>query len=387
MEALDYAESFKLVNDYSEKVFQLSEFLFKSCGSKQRVYIYGASSSGMLAHAAAHFLGWEVLGFIDANMEKTEEERSYMKNYRYSKPNSFFGHIVYHPAEAKEKADVLLIAASPVHKDAIIHQLPDALMDTNIISIYNCHSTEHKEHPKRHGLIFAANKAASQFIYKIANRLALISGDNIISATNARNAKKFALQTASQRPSLVTDLGMNFTYLKELNSIHCCSRSAFIARDPRDIFISFYYSIRHSHSLNPSIDYLRRQYNDLDELDGLWKTIELFEDNVAPSLRFWAQYHNQYHKVFYYEDMLKNYEGFFSSLFDFLNFKTSPATIKKALDEINFYTLSGRKSGVENTLSHYRKGVSGDWKNKFPEGLKEEFMQRYGDICIQLGYS
>jgi hypothetical protein len=46
----------------------------------------------------------------------------------------------------------------------------------------------------------------------------------------------------------------------------------------------------------------------------------------------------------------------------------------------------GRKRGVEDTTSHYRKGVAGDWVNHFTPEHAEGFVARFGDLLIRLGY-
>jgi len=46
----------------------------------------------------------------------------------------------------------------------------------------------------------------------------------------------------------------------------------------------------------------------------------------------------------------------------------------------------GRQRGIENTKSHYRKGVAGDWKNWFTPDLKDAFKQRYPGLLEKLQY-
>lgn len=46
----------------------------------------------------------------------------------------------------------------------------------------------------------------------------------------------------------------------------------------------------------------------------------------------------------------------------------------------------GRKPGEEETTSHYRKGIVGDWKNYFTEEHKALFKEVAGEQLIKLGY-
>jgi hypothetical protein len=47
---------------------------------------------------------------------------------------------------------------------------------------------------------------------------------------------------------------------------------------------------------------------------------------------------------------------------------------------------AGRARGTEDVSSHYRKGVSGDWKNYFTREHAESFEEQFGDLLRQLGY-
>jgi hypothetical protein len=46
----------------------------------------------------------------------------------------------------------------------------------------------------------------------------------------------------------------------------------------------------------------------------------------------------------------------------------------------------GRRAGAEDTHSHYRKGVAGDWVNHFTPAHSEAFKERFGDLVVKLGY-
>ncbi len=53
----------------------------------------------------------------------------------------------------------------------------------------------------------------------------------------------------------------------------------------------------------------------------------------------------------------------------------------------NFKRLAGgREQGKEDTQSHFRKGVAGDWQNTFTLPVKDRFKELYGDLLIRLGY-
>ena len=46
----------------------------------------------------------------------------------------------------------------------------------------------------------------------------------------------------------------------------------------------------------------------------------------------------------------------------------------------------GRSKGQEDTGSHYRRGVGGDWVNHFEPEHVARFKERHGDLLLKLGY-
>jgi hypothetical protein len=47
----------------------------------------------------------------------------------------------------------------------------------------------------------------------------------------------------------------------------------------------------------------------------------------------------------------------------------------------------GRRAGQEDTASHYRKGVAGDWVDHFTPVHVEAFQERFGGLLDRLGYA
>jgi hypothetical protein len=47
----------------------------------------------------------------------------------------------------------------------------------------------------------------------------------------------------------------------------------------------------------------------------------------------------------------------------------------------------GRRAGAEDTKSHYRKGVAGDWVNHFTPPVSKAFEERFNGLPQQLGYA
>jgi len=114
-----------------------------------------------------------------------------------------------------------------------------------------------------------------------------------------------------------------------------------VTRDPRDICISLYFSMKKSHAGNfTRIKRLRRVLNKLNTAEGIEAVIE----NEMPSI----------------------VDGFTSWLDADIN--------------------GGRSQGKEDDSHHYRKGVHGDWKNHFTDELYELFLSKFEKQIVALGY-
>ncbi len=56
-------------------------------------------------------------------------------------------------------------------------------------------------------------------------------------------------------------------------------------------------------------------------------------------------------------------------------------------DQNSFKKITGgRNQGVEDQNAHYRKGISGDWRNYFDESLITYFREVTRDLLEVLGY-
>jgi hypothetical protein len=47
---------------------------------------------------------------------------------------------------------------------------------------------------------------------------------------------------------------------------------------------------------------------------------------------------------------------------------------------------AARKPGQENTTSHFRKGIVGDWRNHFKETHIQRFKELAGEALMEWGY-
>ena len=214
-------------------------------------------------------------------------------------------------------------------------------------------------------------------------------------------------------------LNSDYKYVKQINIPY---RGVQMIRDPRDIIVSSYFSHLHSHSTDgwPELEKHRKELKKLDEKEGLLATIEFMKKMPTngydlPIFDFMRNWNYQDENILHlrYEDFSKNsykslskmlrWYGLMPNLVELLKHRMNPEDtpyirgfkakrypkeeLKKVIKEHSFKSVSGgRKPGQENTKSHYRKGVAGDWKNHFDKDITNEFKKTYGDIVSFLGY-
>ena len=205
-----------------------------------------------------------------------------------------------------------------------------------------------------------------------------------------------------------------------------------IIRDPRDIAVSAYFSHLKSHSTHgwPELGLHRRKLETLSTEEGLLADMEFckrlptdsHETRLYQSMFEWDYTQPNVMEV-RYEDMVQDPAQFMTNIFHFFgwiddsSFDRSESIgyklrvlINMALVKYRFPWLFKRKSittqtarsiivkhnfakktkgrlpGQENPSHHYRKGVSGDWKNHFTEKHKKYFKENFNDLLIKLGY-
>lgn len=167
-------------------------------------------------------------------------------------------------------------------------------------------------------------------------------------------------------------------------------RTFFIQRDPRDIVVSWYFSVKNSHSPIGLVPKFRDELNGLSLSDGLKYSIDKLEERgIFHVQRSWMDISEDYEniKIFRYEDFAPDNYSFLKNLFDYLEIVMPEREFDALYDRHRFEEYSGdRKRGVENMKSHYRKGKPGDWINYFDSSIMAYFRQVTEDFLEILGY-
>ena len=166
-------------------------------------------------------------------------------------------------------------------------------------------------------------------------------------------------------------------------------KTFFVTRDPRDLAISFYFSTKYSHDLIAYIPKMRKELEALNMKDGLKYAINALEEiGVFEAQRSWANIDDEQHKIFRYEDLANDNRTFLRQLFSYLDVEISAEKFEVLYSRHSFEShTKGRSQGEEDISSHYRKGISGEWKEYFDKDVMKHFRSVTGDLVETLGYA
>jgi lipopolysaccharide transport system ATP-binding protein len=163
------------------------------------------------------------------------------------------------------------------------------------------------------------------------------------------------------------------------------SKYFIILRDPRDILVSGYYSLRFSHVSIPGIAEQRQELQTVTQDDGMLRTMDSL---VRPCVEIALSWVKTGAKWIRYEELLTNDVGLLSqALLVDCGLPINMKALEDAVLACRFEKFSGgRKPGQEDINSHFRKGVAGDWKNQFSPHIKDVFKERFGEALKICGY-
>jgi Sulfotransferase domain len=166
-------------------------------------------------------------------------------------------------------------------------------------------------------------------------------------------------------------------------------KSFFVIRDLRDALVSLYFSLKVSHPIiSESVAEDRRQLNIIEsEEEALLYMVKQRGQASANIQRTWLPVCQAGKAMFVrYEDLIANEQQEFAKIIEYCQIDISTEKLTEIVDGNSFNKRAGRKRGDEDVSSHFRKGVSGDWKNHFTDRIKAEFKKKYGQLLIDTGY-
>jgi hypothetical protein len=169
-------------------------------------------------------------------------------------------------------------------------------------------------------------------------------------------------------------------------------RAFFIARDPRDLVVSWYFSMKRTHKLLGRVPEWREELNRLSKSEGLAYSIRTMDRDaeIFRTLRSWAERGASDPNVLIvsYEDLTgPDAPAAFRQLLEHCDIRLPDSQLKRLLSDHSFAKKTGRSRGQEDRGSQMRKGVAGDWTNHLDSGMLADLEDVAGDLIERFGRS
>ena len=174
--------------------------------------------------------------------------------------------------------------------------------------------------------------------------------------------------------------------------------TVYVLRDGRDVMTSAYFHCLFQNDRNPKqmVEGHRKQlqFDDYDDVKGnLPRFIEyMFRDLSKRRFRFsWSEFIDSIDFnsaiVVKYEDLIEDTAGAIGKTLEKLTGKPVDAErLNQIVNKFSFKNQVNRTAGIEDTTSFLRKGIVGDWRNKFSHDASVVFEQYGGKALIRAGY-
>ncbi|ROP28865.1 sulfotransferase domain-containing protein [Couchioplanes caeruleus] len=165
-------------------------------------------------------------------------------------------------------------------------------------------------------------------------------------------------------------------------------RAFFVLRDPRDMVVSSYFSTRKSHAPMGDIPKVRKELEERPFKDGMLYLIHhLAKKGTFKALRSWATAPDDGAvQLFRYEDLTgPGQREQVDRLMRHCGIVIPQPELTTLLSRYSFSEMNSRAGA--GTVSHYRKGQPGDWRNHFDDDIQEAFAKATGDLIDLLGYA
>lgn len=166
------------------------------------------------------------------------------------------------------------------------------------------------------------------------------------------------------------------------------ARNIVVIRDPRDVWVSFYFHERYLKRTAPVYDFddaLSHAQNMLrcmrQKLSAPEKSMPGF--SYADFLKSWEGRPATAHVK--YEALHADAQGELSRLVRALDMEPESGRITAAIEANRFEKIAGREPGQEDFTKHKRKGIVGDWKNYFTREMGD-LVHQHQPFLYELGY-
>jgi hypothetical protein len=165
-------------------------------------------------------------------------------------------------------------------------------------------------------------------------------------------------------------------------------RAFYVLRDPQDVVVSWYFSIKNTHSIQGFNDRRRgrKRLRELSKTEGLYWTIDTLSDyGLFKAQMSWLDVDDPNVCLFKYEDLTGPEQlGEMKNLFEHCTIRIPDAELRTLLRRHGYEAKEGREKGKEDRSSHRRKGVAGDWRNH--SSVEDHFFETVEVLPTELGY-
>ncbi len=194
----------------------------------------------------------------------------------------------------------------------------------------------------------------------------------VVSALLDQSRGQSVKALGERTPANVEHLDLIWELFPQARFIH-------VIRDPRDVAVSLW---QHGHRIQEGG--FSKQYGSLDAL--ALHLCEGWSAWMQHSALLGEQRPGQYLEV-RYEDLLTSGPAAMARALEFLDIPPDPAVISNCIKASAFEKLTGgRGRGEEDPKSHFRKGISGDWRNHLAADCIKKIRASAALQLTRLGY-
>ncbi len=266
-----------------------------------------------------------------------------------------------------------------------------------------------------HYCFFGHPKSASTFFGGLLSRIAIEMGKTYFYGQISMKGKVELINR--ENPNFIISQNSSISSVKSLDRKF---KAFHVIRDPRDIWVSSYFSYKKTHAIDgwKDLALIRKSILEKDFEEGMVETLR-FNKKFFEHMENWEFGNDQILEI-RYEDFIKepgtwineiirfmelelSHYSRFEPFWTFLNRGSHSLGTYKMIrfprkgitssrlgnlnDEFSFQSFSkGRKKGQEDQNSHYRKGVSGDWKIVLTPSLRAHFNSEFPNLLTALQY-
>lgn len=279
--------------------------------------------------------------------------------------------------------------------------------------------------PGREGRLpayFSHHKCATMYVTGILERLCLENGLRFRSYDDASQFDRDLPGHLASRPlDFLAYINAEWEHVRALDDVV----GFHVIRDPRDILVSAYFSHLHTHATDawPELEHHRERLASTSKAEGLHLQIDFISD-VFEALAGWDYGAEGILELTFEELTTRPYETFLRVFEHLWMLDGSGGGIRRQLGHLasglwnqaaalagapRFLVrrrtsipgdrllavvyehrfdrkAGGRSRGEEDRGSHYRKGVSGDWRNHLGPGHLAALDERFPDLLDVTGY-